>query len=101
MYGLQLFSPQPIGRMEFSLAAQPFKSPDATVHYRDHALLAVKALAGSQIIAGPDQTTLRLFHFQCTAQFTAINLPTSVAQCLSHQFVIADNGVAFKEMLFC
>ena len=87
--------------MEFSLAAQPFKSPDAPVHHRNHALLAFKAFTCSQIVSGPDQTTLRLFHFQRTAQLTTINLPASMAQCFSHQFVIAHNGVAFKEMLFC
>jgi hypothetical protein len=101
MHGPLLLLSQPPRRMEFSLAAQPFKPPDAPVHHGNHALLAFKALTGSQIVSRPDQTTLRLFHFQRAAQLTRIDLPTTMAQCFSHQFVIEHNGVAFKEMLFC
>ena len=97
---LLLFS-QPLRGMEFALPAQPFKSPDATIYHRNHALFAFKTLARSQIVSGPDKTALRLFHFQSTAQLTRINLPASMTQGLSHQFVIAHNGVAFKEMLLC
>src|ERR1035441_2343524 len=98
MHGPLLLLSQPLRRMEFSLAAQPFKPPGAPGDYPNHALFAFKALTGSQIISGPDQTTLRLFHFQRAAQLTRINLPTPTAQCFSHQFVIAHNGIAFKEM---
>ncbi len=101
MYGPLLLFSQPFRRMEFSLAAQPFKPPDAPVHHCNHALFAFKAFTGSQIVSGTDQTTVRLFHFQYTAQLTTINLPSSMAQCFSHQFVIAHNEVAFKKMLFC
>jgi hypothetical protein len=101
MHGPLLLFSQALRRMEFSLAAQPFKPPDAPVHQRNHALFAFKTFACSQIVSGPDQTTLRLFHFQRTAQLTRINLPAPMAQGLSHQFVIAHNGVAFKEMLLC
>src|SRR6266567_5132107 len=97
---LLLFS-QPLRRMEFSLAVQPFISGDSPIHYRNHALFAFKALTGSQIISGPDQTSLRLFHFQRTAQFTTINLSPSMPQCFSHQFVIAHNRIALKEMFLC
>ena len=97
---LLLFS-QPLRGMEFSLPAQPFKSPDAPIHRRNHALFAFKAFTRSQIVSGPDKTTLRLFHFQRAAQLTRINLPATMTQCFSHQFVIAHNGVAFKEMLLC
>ena len=54
MYGPLLLFSQPLRRMEFSVAPQPFKSPDASVHHSNHALLAFKALTGSQIISGPD-----------------------------------------------
>ncbi len=101
MHGTLLLFSQPFRRMEFSFAAQPFISADSPIHNRDHALFAFKALMGSQIISGPDQTSLRLFHFQRTAQFITINLSPSMPQCFSHQFVIAHNGVTFKEMLFC
>ena len=49
MYGPLLLFSQPLRRMEFSLAAQPFKSPYAPVHNRNHALFAFKALTRSQI----------------------------------------------------
>jgi hypothetical protein len=77
------------------------QAPDAAIHHRNHALFAFKALACSQIVSGPNQTTLRLFHFQSAAQLTRINLPATMTQGFSHQFVIAHNGVAFEEMLFC
>ena len=99
MHGPLLFFSQPLRRMKFSRAAQSFKSPDASVHHRNHALFAFKTLARSEVIAGPNEAALRLLQFQSTTQLTRINLPASMTQCFGHQFVIAHNGVALKEML--
>ena len=73
MHGPLLLFSEPLRRMEFSLAAKPFKSPDALFHHRNNVLFAFMALTGSQIISAPDQAILHLFHFQCSAQFTTIN----------------------------
>lgn len=63
MHGSLLFFSQMLRRMEFLLAAQPFKSPNAPIDHCNHALLAFETFACSQIVSGPDQTTLRPFHF--------------------------------------
>jgi hypothetical protein len=73
MHGPLLLFSEPLRWMEFSLAAKPFKSPDALFQHRDNALFAFKALTGSQIISRPKQTNLRQLHFQGTAQFTTLN----------------------------
>jgi hypothetical protein len=100
MCGTLLFFPQALGRMEFALPAQSLEAPDATIYRSNHALFAFKTLACSQVVSGANERALRLFQFQSAAQLIRINLPASMTQGLSHQFVIAHNGVAFKEMLF-
>jgi hypothetical protein len=96
-----LFFAKVLGKVEFVLAAQATKPPDATIHRRNHALFPFKAFACGEIVSGADKSTLRLLQFQNAAQLTRINLPTAIAQSLSHQFVIAYNGVALKEMPLC
>jgi hypothetical protein len=87
--------------MEFPFTAQSLKQSNTPIHYRNHALFAFKAFACSQVVSRSNERTLRLFHFQCPAQLTRINLPATKAQGLSHQLVIANNGVAFKQMFLC
>jgi len=101
MSGALLFFPEALGRVECALPAQPLESPDATIYRRNHALFAFKTIACSQVVSGANERALRLFQFQRASQLARINLPASMSQGLSHQFVITHNGVALEEMLLC
>jgi hypothetical protein len=91
-----LFRPQPIGRQEGVIAAQPLERADATIDGRDHLLLAIETLARRDLMLNPEDRSRELLQSKRALGFVQRNAPATLPQRFREHLVILNDRSPFE-----
>ena len=94
-----LLGPQPIGRQEGVIAAQPIEGADAPIDGGDHLPLAVETLARRDLMPDPEDRARGLLQPQHALGVCQRNPPAALSQRFGEDLVILDDRPPFEEML--
>ena len=99
MHRVLLFRPQPIGRQEGVIAAQPIEGADATIDGGDHLPLAIETLARRDLMPDPEDRARGLLQPQHALGVRQRNPPAALSQRFGEDLVILDDRSPFEQML--
>ena len=99
MHGVLLFRPQPIGRHEGVIAAEPIEGADATIDGGDHLPLAIETLARRDLMPDPEDRARGLLQSKHALGVLQRNPPAALSQRFREDLVILDDRSPFEQML--
>ena len=99
MHRVLLFRPQPIGRQEGVIAAQPIEGADATIDGGDHLPLAIETLARRDLMPDPEDRARGLLQSKHALGVFQRNPPAALSQRFGEDLVILDDRSPFEQML--
>ena len=94
-----LFGPQPIGRHEGVIAAQPIEGADASIDGRDHLPLAIETVARRDLMPDPEDRARGLVQSKRALGVFQRNAPAALSQRFGEDLVILDDRSPFEQML--
>jgi hypothetical protein len=94
-----LVRPQPIGRQEGVIAAQPIEGADAPIDDGDHLLLAIETLARRDLMPDSEDRARGLLQPQHPLGLRQRNPPAALSQGFGEELVIVGDRSPFEQML--
>jgi hypothetical protein len=95
VHGVLLVRPQPIGRQEGVIAAQPIEGADPPIDDGDHLSLAIETLARRDLMPDPEERARGLLQPQ-HALGRQRNPPAALSQRFGEDFVLLDDRSPFE-----